>query len=142
MNNERLPLPRQARIRIWLRRLGLTLLALGALLTLIGIGSFFSSLSSFASFDAPRFPRLFWCAFLGMPLLFAGSVLTLFGFLGALQRYTAAETAPVAKDVANYMGENTQPGAKALARALTEGVAEALEEKRQEKHDPDPEQKQ
>ena len=36
----------------------------------------------------------------------------------------ARESAPVAKDVVNYMGENTQPGVKAVAKAVTVGIIE------------------
>lgn len=39
------------------------------------------------------------------------------------------ESALVAKDVVNYMGENIQPGVKAVAKAVTEGIIEAQEEK-------------
>jgi hypothetical protein len=124
MNEDQLQLPRQPRTRTALRRAGLGVLAVGGLLVLVGMGSFFAS---FASMQAPRF---FWCAFLGMPLLFVGSVMTIFGFLGAFHRYVAGEAAPVAKDVVNYMGQNIRPGLKAMASAVTEGVAEGLDAKR------------
>ncbi|MCE9613835.1 MAG: hypothetical protein K8T26_06130 [Lentisphaerae bacterium] len=120
MNEGKLQTPQQAATRTTLRRAGLAMLALGGLLTLIGIGSFFASFGSFGA------PRLFWCAFLGMPLLFVGGAMTLFGFMGAVQRYVAGESAPVAKDVVNYMGENIQPGVKSIAKAVTEGVKEGL----------------
>jgi hypothetical protein len=120
MNEDRLQSPQQAGIRRQLRRWGLLVLGIGGLLTLIGIGSFFAS---FGSFGPPRF---FWCAFLGMPLLFFGGAMTMFGFMGAIQRYVAGESAPVAKDVVNYMGENIQTGVKAIATAVTEGIKEGL----------------
>jgi hypothetical protein len=63
-----------------------------------------------------------------MPLLFVGLVMCQFGYLGAFYRYVASESAPVAKDVANYMGENVQPGVKSVAKAITEGVIEAQRE--------------
>jgi len=120
MNENKLQAPQQTATRKTLRRAGLIILALGGVLTLIGIGSFFAS---FGSFGPPRF---FWCAFLGMPLLFVGGAMTMFGFLGAFQRYVAGESAPVAKDVVNYMGENIQPGVKSIAKAVTEGIKEGL----------------
>jgi len=120
MNEDKLQAPQQTATRKTLRRAGLIILALGGVLTLIGIGSFFAS---FGSFGPPRF---FWCAFLGMPLLFVGGAMTMFGFLGAFQRYVAGESAPVAKDVVNYMGENIQPGVKSIAKAVTEGIKEGL----------------
>ena len=111
-------------VRRTLRGVGLAVLALGGLLTLVGFGSFFAS---FGSFEPPRY---FWCAFLGMPLLFVGSAMTMFGFLGAMNRFVAGESAPVAKDVVNYMGENMQPGVKAIAKAVAEGLQEGLDEGR------------
>jgi len=122
MNEEKLQTPQQTGIRRTLRRAGLAILALGGLLTLIGVGSFFASFGSFGPL------RFFWCAFLGMPLLFVGGAMTMFGFMGAVQRYVAGESAPVAKDVVNYMGENIQPGVKSIAKAVTEGIKEGLGE--------------
>lgn len=122
MNEDKLQTSQQARVRRTLRGVGLAVLALGGWLTLIGVGSFFASFGSFES------PRYFWCAFLGMPLLFVGGVMTMFGFLGAVNRYVAGESAPVAKDVVNYMGENVQPGVKSIAKAVTEGIKEGLSE--------------
>jgi len=127
MNADQLQTPRQAGTRRTLRRAGLVLLALGGLLTLAGLGSFFAAFGSFAP------PRFVWCAFLGLPLLFVGGALALFGFLGAVQRYVAGESAPVAKDVANYLGENIQPGVKSLAKAVTEGIKEGLHEEQRPK---------
>jgi hypothetical protein len=53
---------------------------------------------------------------------------TQFGYLGAVYRYVTGEGAPVAKDVVNYMGENIQPGVKAVAKAVTEGIVQAQKE--------------
>ena len=122
MNEEQWQTSQQSGIRRTLRRAGLVILALGGLLTVIGFGSFFASLGSFGS------PRFFGCAFIGMPLLFVGGVMTMFGFLGAFQRYVAGESAPVAKDVVNYMGENIQPGVTSIAKAVAEGIKEGLGE--------------
>jgi uncharacterized membrane protein len=130
MNDDKLQLKQQPKIRNLLRYLGLSLLAIGILLTLIGMISFFGSLNS--SFDkdfgSVQPPHYFWCAFLGLPLTFLGTVLTFAGFIGAFSRYFAGESAPVTKDVVNYMGENTQPGVKAFTKAITEGIKEGLED--------------
>ena len=83
--------------------------------------------ASFGSFE----PRFFWCVFLGIPLLFVGIGMCHFGYLGDFQRYVAGEFVPVAKDVVNYMGENIQPGFKALAKAITEGNIEGQKEQQQ-----------
>lgn len=127
MNDEQLRSSRHAGARNTLRTAGLVILSAGVLLMLIGFGSFFLALGS------GEFPRLFWCAFLGMPLTFVGGSMTMFGFLGAFQRYVAGESAPVAKDVVNYMGEGTQPGVKAFSKAVAEGIKEGLAEETPQK---------
>lgn len=68
----------------------------------------------------------------GRRLLFVGIGMCLYGYLAAFQRYVAAESAPVGKDVANCMGENIQPGVKAAGKAVTEGIIEGLKEQQQE----------
>ena len=55
----------------------------------------------------------------------------MFGYVGGFHRYVAGESAPVAKDVVNYMGENVPPGVKAMAKAVTEGIIEAQKEQQQ-----------
>ena len=87
--------------------------------------------SFFASFGSFGPPRFFWCAFVGGPVFMAGIVATMFGFLGAFNRYVAGETAPVTKDVVNYLGEGTQPGARATAKALADGVLDSIQEHKQ-----------
>jgi hypothetical protein len=36
----------------------------------------------------------------------------------------------VAKDAVNYLGENIQPGVKAVAKAVTEGIQQGLKEEK------------
>lgn len=88
----KLQTPKHKGTRSFLRVVGLLVTAVGLLFTLIGMASFFSA------FSGGEPPRLFWCCFVGMPLLFVGGVLCLFGFMGAVARYTAAEQVPVATD--------------------------------------------
>ena len=132
MNQPQVQLPQQDKIRQILRLAGPTILVMGMVLTGIGLGSFFSS---FGSFELPRY---FWCAFLGLPLLFLGSVTTYMGFMGDIQRSLlgesipvmrdlARESAPVIAEVANTVAEGAQPAAKTLAKAIAEGVREGLE---------------
>jgi hypothetical protein len=52
--------------------------------------------------------------------------------MGRFQRYFAGETAPVAKDLVNYLAENVQPSVKSMAKAVAEGIAEAEREQRQQ----------
>ena len=60
--------------------------------------------------------------FVGMPLLFAGLVMTMYGYAGAVARYQAAEMAPVQKDTFNYVADGTQEGVKTAAKAVGEGL--------------------
>jgi hypothetical protein len=122
MNEGRLWSPQHSKIRAILRIGGPVVAGLGLVFTLVGFGSLFAALGSFEP------PRYFWCAFIGLPLTFVGGVMCMFGILGAFQRFVASESAPVAKDVFNYMGENIQPGIRAMAKAVAAGVIEAQKE--------------
>ncbi|QDT72445.1 hypothetical protein I41_16230 [Lacipirellula limnantheis] len=119
MNEDRLQSPGHSRFRTAMQVGGPVILVSGLLLTGIAFGSFLLAMGG----QGP--PRFFWCAFLGMPMVFVGGVLSMFGYIGTVQRYLVGESAPVAKDVVNYMGENTQPGLKAMGKAVAEGVMEA-----------------
>jgi hypothetical protein len=109
--------PKHAATRRVLRTAGPGLAGLGLVLVLIGMVNFFSSFGSFES------PRYFWCAFLGLPLLFVGTVLCMLGFLGPFSRYVLGEAAPVQKDTFNYMAEGTQAGVRTIATAVGEGFS-------------------
>ncbi len=109
-------------VRTMLRVLGPIVALVGLIFLGIGIGSFFSAFGTFGT------PRYFWCAFVGMPVLAVGIGLCKYGYMGAVYRYMANETAPVAKDVVNYLGEKTQPGIKSIAKAATEGILEGKNE--------------
>jgi hypothetical protein len=112
--------PKHASVQRALRMWGPILAGIGLLLIIIGIGSFFAS---FGSFEPPRY---FWCAFLGMPILFVGLVFCGFAFLGAIARYQTGEVAPVAKDTFNYLAEGTREGVKTVAAAIGEGIATGM----------------
>ena len=122
MNEAQLEHPRQSRVRTVLRRGGVLLVAAGLLFMIVGVVNFFMA------FGGSGPPRLFWCVFAGMPLLFIGTAMCMFGFIGAAQRYLFGETAPVAKDAVNYLGANTQPGVRAVASAVMAGVLDAQSE--------------
>ena len=81
-------------------------------------------ISFFAAFGSFQPPRLFWCCFVGMPILFVGLVMSKFGYFGSVIRYVAAESAPVAKDTVNYMADGTKDAVKTVARAAAEGIQE------------------
>jgi hypothetical protein len=124
MEQNSLQSPRHQTVKQVLRIGGPILLLAGLLFLLIGMVSFFLALGSFGA------PRYFWCSFVGIPLVFVGSVMCKFGYLGEFVRYVSAESAPVAKDTINYLGQETQPGVKAVAKAITEGLLEAQREDR------------
>jgi RNA polymerase subunit RPABC4/transcription elongation factor Spt4 len=95
---------------------GPVLVAVGLLLIVIGMASLF------LAFGGGEPPRYFWCAFVGMPLLFVGSVMCMFGLIGKVARYQAQEIAPVARDTFNYMAEGTADGVRTVAGALGQGL--------------------
>lgn len=85
-----------------IRKLGKLLTIIGGILTLIGFIDFFSSMGS------TNMPTLFVLSFIGLPILGVGIVLLKFGYLKEVSSYVASQTAPVAKDVANYMLDGTR----------------------------------
>ncbi|HVJ81274.1 MAG TPA: zinc ribbon domain-containing protein [Planctomycetia bacterium] len=107
--------PKHEATRKLLRFLGPTIAGAGLLFMAVGLFSFFGS------FGTGEFPKYFWGMFVGMPLLFVGLVLSKFAFLGAVMKYAAHETAPVGKDVVNYMASGTRGAVRELASAAREG---------------------
>lgn len=99
-------------LRGLLRIAGPALVVIGLGFTIVGIGDFFMA---FGTFEPPRY---FWCAFVGMPLLAGGVFLCRLAYLGPLARYVAEETAPVGKDVINYMARGTEPAVRTIASAI------------------------
>jgi len=121
----KLQTPKHRGIRSFLRVAGPLVAGVGLILLIVGMASFFSA------FGGSGPPRLFWCCFVGMPLLFVGGVMCKFGFMGAVARYTAAEQVPVATDAISDLAEGTQGAVKTVARAVAEGVREAQTERKQ-----------
>ena len=125
MNN--LQTPRHQQVRSVLRVVGPIVAVVGLVFMVVGAVSFFSAFGGGGS------PRLFWCCFVGMPVLFVGIVICKFAYMGSLLRYMAAEMTPVATDAVNEMAEGTQGAVKTVARAAAEGVREGLREPPAEK---------
>ncbi len=123
MSDNKLQPPHQSVARNILRIGGILFVLAGLIFTGIGLASFFSA------FGSRQSPEYFWCAFVGMPLLFVGIVMCNLGFLGAISRYITSEQAPVAKDAINYLAEETKDGVKTVAKAVAEGIQEAQKEK-------------
>lgn len=116
--------PIHHKTRTFLRIAGPLLAVVGLIFTIVGVVSFFSAFGSFGQ------PRYFWCCFVGMPLLFVGSAMCLFGYMGAIARYAAAEQMPVATDAIHDLAEGTQGAVKTMARSIAEGVQEAQAERK------------
>jgi len=110
--------------RSFLRVAGVVVAVVGLIFLIIGTASFFSA------FGGGGPPRLFWCCFVGLPMLFIGSVMCMYGFMGALARYAAAEQVPVAADAMTELAEGTKGAIKTVARAAAEGFREAGPDKK------------
>ena len=91
----------------------------GLIFIIVGIVGFFSGFGLGS-------PKYVWCPFVGMPLLFVGTVLSVLGYMGRLARYQAGEIAPIGKDTFNYMADGTKEGIKTVARAIGEGLGGSL----------------
>jgi hypothetical protein len=114
--------PQHSPVRKFLRIAGPLTALTGLILTITGCAGLFSSLDdlSFSRF------KYAWCPFVGMPLIFAGSVMTMFGFVGRVARYQAGEIAPVVKDTVNYMADGTKDGIRTIASSIGAGIAEGM----------------
>jgi hypothetical protein len=105
-------------VRNTLRVVGPVISLIGLIFVIVGIADFFRAFGGFGP------PKLFWCAFVGMPLLFVGLVLSSYGYMGKVSRYVAEETAPVGKDTFNYLADGTREGIKTVASAIGQGLRE------------------
>ncbi|MEM9346412.1 MAG: zinc ribbon domain-containing protein [Planctomycetota bacterium] len=114
-----------------LRIIGPLVLIIGVILTLVGFGgfvsTFLSDMSNGPSFGGPP-PgmKLFFLAFIGLPMIAIGGAITKFAFMGAVARYAASEIAPVAKDTTNYMIDGTKGAVGDLAQTVAGGIAAGL----------------
>jgi len=99
-----------------LRVIGPCIVLVGLTFVAIGLVSFFSA------FGGGGPPKYFWCAFIGLPMTFVGGIICALGFMGAVGRYVAGETAPVGKDVINYTADGTKGAVRTMAAAMGEGL--------------------
>ncbi|MDL2292778.1 zinc ribbon domain-containing protein [Acholeplasma sp. OttesenSCG-928-E16] len=88
-----------------LKVIGLVLIIVGAIFTITGFVEFFIAISNLDSMEGPK---LFWMLFIGLPMLGIGFSLFMMAYRGKIARYVASESAPVAKDVTNYMIDETK----------------------------------
>jgi hypothetical protein len=95
--------PAQASTRGLLRFFGVVVFATGVIFTAVCLINFFSA------FGTMQPPRLFWCGFVGLPLMGLGGAMLQFGFMGAVSRYAANEVVPVASDsVKQVIGDSKE----------------------------------
>ncbi len=84
------------------RTLGFIILPIGLVLSIIGFIDFFMSFNSMTQ------PKLFFCLFIGLPLTSIGIIFLILGFMKELNSFAASQSAPVHKDVINYMLDGTR----------------------------------
>lgn len=84
------------------RTLGFIILPIGLVLSIIGFIDFFMSFNSMTQ------PKLFFCLFIGLPLTSIGIIFLILGFMKELNSFAASQSAPVHKDVVNYMLDGTR----------------------------------
>jgi hypothetical protein len=86
-----------------------------------GIGLLLAIISAASLMMSDGEPRWFWLGFVGLPLMFAGGVMSMFGWMGAMARFQMREGAPVAGETFNYMVGETRDGIRDVAAAVGEG---------------------
>ena len=109
MNEEQL---RHQKTKKTLKIVGITLISVGFICTIIGFVSFFNA------FGTGEFPKLFFFAFIGLPMLGIGGGITLFGFKSEITRYSTNERVPVIND----MAKDISPAVRELAGAVKDGI--------------------
>ena len=98
---------RHEKIKKVLKIAGICTIVIGAAFAITGFVSFFKS---FASGDAPS---LFWCCFVGLPLIAAGAAMASMGFRREITGYIKNETVPVI----NEAGKEITPAVSSIANA-------------------------
>lgn len=101
MTNNSIHDPKHNKTTKILKIVGPFVITVGLVFSVIGLVSFFTAISSGDK------PTLFWCAFIGLPLLAVGGWLTSLGYMKKWGSFVASQTAPVAKDTINYIVDGT-----------------------------------
>lgn len=92
-------------------------LAAGLAFVIVGFADFFRSTSDFGQ------PKLFWCFFAGIPLVFVGASLTVYGFHREIGRYVKNESVPILNEAATELA----PAVKEIAKAVKETSSDTRE---------------
>ena len=93
-----------------LKIVGPCLLAVGVIFAIVGFVDFFKAFGS----SSMEGPKMFWCLFIGFPMIAVGLMLTVIGYNREMTRYMKNEQVPVV----NEMGEEITPAVKAMANAV------------------------
>lgn len=105
------------RIKTILKIVGISMLVVGAVFTIIAFINFFSSFGSYEP------PTLFWCCFIGLPLLGFGGMITMFAFNGEIARYLKNESVPVANEAADEL----RPAVKSVVSTVVDAAKEGID---------------
>ena len=101
-----------------LRTIGPVLAVVGLICLIIALVDMFGSMGSFGG---P--PKLFWLAFVGLPLLAVGLGMTNAGYAGKIARYYGREVGPAVSATFNEVAEDSAPGVRAVSGAVRDGIA-------------------
>ena len=85
--------PKHNEKKLKLRRIGIALLVVGGIFSAVGFIDFF------AAFAGMGMPKLFWCLFIGFPLLGFGGMLLKVSYVRETAQYLKDESVPVTKDL-------------------------------------------
>ncbi len=90
---------------------------LGIIFTIAGLALAITGFASiFIAMNNEEMPSLFWCCFVGFPVLAVGLWMLMLGFRKEFMQYAKNETVPVFNDAA----QQAQPGISAIADAVRE----------------------
>ena len=101
-----------------LKIVGIIVLVVGLALTIAGFANFFKHMAN----QTGEMPKLFFLAFIGLPMMAIGGMLMIFGFRRELLTYVKNESVPVI----NEASEDLSPAIKNVAQSAR---ADAPEEK-------------
>ena len=119
--------PKHQQTKTNLRIAGFILVGIGGMLTLVAIIDFFSAAGGFEP------PKLFFLAFIGIPLLGIGGVCLKMGYMKEVASFVASQTAPVATDTFNYVVDNTSDSIAKAAGKIKDKLNNDKQEKPQRK---------
>ena len=80
-----------------LKIIGIALLLIGFTCMIVGFVDFFNAFTNMER------PKLFWCLFIGLPLMGIGSGFSIFAFRREITTYTKQETLPVVEDTVSTL---------------------------------------